>query len=49
MDQTSGALFSHVDLEQPIPLRHPLRKIWQVLNDAPASLAAEGWQRWRRG
>ena len=26
-DETSGSLFSYVDLEARIPLRHPLRKI----------------------
>jgi transposase len=41
MDETSGSLFSHVDLEERIPLRHPLRKIRQVVNDALASLDAE--------
>lgn len=40
-DETSGALFSYVDLEERIPPRHPLRKIRQVVNDALASLDAE--------
>ena len=40
-DETSGALFSYVDLEERIPQRHPLRKIRQVVNDALASLDAE--------
>lgn len=40
-DETSGALFSYVDLEERIPLGHPLRKIRQVVNDALASLDAE--------
>ncbi len=39
-DETSGSLFSHVDLEARIPA-HPLRKIRQVVNDALASLDAE--------
>lgn len=26
-DETSGSLFSYVDLEARIPARHPLRKI----------------------
>ncbi len=38
MDETSGSLFSYVDLEGRIPPRHPLRKIRQVVNDALASL-----------
>ncbi|MDE3241079.1 MAG: IS5 family transposase [Paracoccaceae bacterium] len=40
-DETSGSLFSYVDLEARIPDRHPLRKIRQVVNDALASLDAE--------
>lgn len=40
-DETSGSLFSHVDLEGRIPARHPLRKIRQVVNEALASLDAE--------
>jgi len=40
-DETSGSLFSYVDLEERIPERHPLRKIRQVVNDALASLDAE--------
>lgn len=39
--ETSGSLFSYVDLEERIPPRHPLRKIRQVVNDALASLDAE--------
>lgn len=37
----SGSLFSYVDLDVWIPLRHPLRNIRQVVNDALASLEAE--------
>ena len=37
-DETSGSLFSYVDLEERIPSRHPLRKIRQIVNDALASL-----------
>jgi transposase len=37
-DETSGSLFSYVDLEDRIPARHPLRKIRQVVNDALISL-----------
>jgi hypothetical protein len=33
-DETSGSLFSYVDLDEHIPARHPLRKIRQVVNDA---------------
>ncbi|RJL06121.1 IS5/IS1182 family transposase, partial [Paracoccus aestuarii] len=37
----SSSLFSYVDLEDRIPTHHPLRKIWQVVNDALASLDAD--------
>ncbi|SFU93957.1 hypothetical protein SAMN04488527_1441, partial [Aliiroseovarius crassostreae] len=40
-DETSGSLFSYVDLEERIPSRHPLREIRQVVNDALVSLDAE--------
>ena len=40
-DETSGSLFSYVDLEARVPARHPLRKILQVVNDALASLDGE--------
>ncbi len=40
-DEAAGSLFSYVDLEERIPLRHPLRKIRQVVNDALASLDAD--------
>ena len=40
-DETSGSLFSYVDLEERIPARHPLRKIRQVVNEALASLDGE--------
>lgn len=40
-DETSGSLFSYVDLEERIPPRHPLRKIRQVVNDALSSLDAD--------
>ncbi len=40
-DETSGSLFSYVDLEARVPARHPLRKIRQVVNDALASLDGE--------
>ncbi|SIT08899.1 Transposase [Paracoccus saliphilus] len=40
-DETSGSLFSYVDLEVRIPPRRPLRKIRQVVNDAFTSLDAD--------
>jgi transposase len=40
-DETSGSLFSYVDLEARIPARHPLRTIRQVVNEALASLDGE--------
>ena len=40
-DETSGSLFSYVDLEERIPARHPLRLIRRIVNDALAYLDAE--------
>lgn len=40
-DETSGSLFSYVDLEDRIPAKHPLRKIRQIVNDASVSLDPE--------
>ena len=40
-DEATRWLFSHVDLEERIPARHPLRTIRQVVNDALANLDAE--------
>jgi hypothetical protein len=40
-DETSGSLFSYVDLETRIPVRHPLREIRQVVNDALVSRNGE--------
>lgn len=40
-DETSGSLFSYVDLDGRIAARHPLRKIRQIVNDALASLDGE--------
>ncbi len=40
-DETSGSLFSYVDLEDRIPAKHPLRKIRQIVNDALVSLDPE--------
>ena len=37
-DTRSGELFSYVDLEQRVPVKHPLRKIRQLVNDVLASL-----------
>lgn len=37
-DETSGSLFSYVDLEDRIPTKHPLRTIRQVVNEALTSL-----------
>ena len=37
-DETSGSLFSYVDLEARIPAKHPLRKIRQLVNEALAGL-----------
>ena len=40
-DEKSGSLFSYVDLEDRIPVKHPLRNIRRVVNDALSSLDAE--------
>lgn len=40
-DETSGALFSCVDVDEHIPARNPLHKIRQVVNEALVSLDAE--------
>ena len=41
-DQVAGSLFSHVDLEERVPARHPpLRLIRRIVNDALTSLDAE--------
>ena len=40
-DQNSGSLFSYVDLEERVPLRHPLRIIRGLVNDVLGSLDAE--------
>ena len=34
-----GSLFSYVDPEERIPLKHPLRKIRQVVREVLASLS----------
>ena len=40
-DETTGSLFSYVDLEERVPSQHPLRKVRRIVNDALASLDAE--------
>ncbi|MBI1403284.1 MAG: IS5 family transposase [Porphyrobacter sp.] len=40
-DKATRSLFSYVDLEERIPVRHPLRTVRQVVNDALASLDTE--------
>ena len=40
-DEATGSLFSYVDLEERIAVRHPLRKVRQIVNEALASLDAE--------
>ena len=40
-DKVTGSLFSHVDLDERIPARHPLRKIRSVVNDALRFLVGE--------
>lgn len=40
-DQTSGSLFSYIDLEDRVPSDHPLRTIREIVNDVLASLASD--------
>lgn len=40
-DQTTGALFSYVDLEGRVPAGHPLRTIREIVNGALVSLDSE--------
>ena len=40
-DQTSGQLFSYVDLEERVPAKHPLRLIREIVNDVLASLSSD--------
>ena len=40
-DQSSGSLFSYVDLEQRVPAKHPLRVIRAIVNDVLAALDGE--------
>jgi hypothetical protein len=40
-DQRSGSLFSYVDLEQRVPVKHPLRVIKAIVDDVLRSLDAD--------
>jgi transposase len=40
-DNTSGSLFSYVDVEERIPAKHPLRTIRAIVNEVLASLDGE--------
>lgn len=40
-DETTGALFSYVDLEGRIPAKHPLRLIRRIVNDTLCSLDSD--------
>jgi len=40
-DNSSGSLFSYVDLEERVPVNHPLRVIRALVNDVLVSLDAE--------
>jgi transposase len=40
-DQSSGSLFSYVDLEQRVPVKHPLRVIKAIVDDVLRSLDAD--------
>ena len=41
LDERSGELFSYVDLERRVPVRHPLRAIRTIVNEALAALDEE--------
>ncbi|MBN4083200.1 transposase, partial [bacterium AH-315-B06] len=40
-DQTSGHLFSYLDLEARVPANHPLRTIREIVNDVLVSLSPD--------
>jgi len=40
-DQTSGTLFSYIDLEDRVPSNHPLRMIREIVNDVLVSLSSD--------
>ncbi len=40
-DNSSGSLFSYVDLEARVPADHPLRTIREIVNEVLASMSAE--------
>ncbi len=40
-DQTSGSLFSYIDLEDRVPANHPLRTIRDIVNDVLVSLSSD--------
>lgn len=40
-DQTSGKLFSYIDLEDRVPAKHPLRTIREIVNDVLVSLSSD--------
>ena len=40
-DEASGSLFSYVELDERVPVNHPLRLIRRIVNDAFVGLDAE--------
>ncbi len=40
-DETSGSLFSYVDLEDRVPAKHPLRVILGIVNEVLGTLSGE--------
>jgi len=40
-DQTSGQLFSYIDIEDRVPAKHPLRVIREIVNDVLVSLSSD--------
>ena len=40
-DERTGELFSYVDLEKPVPAKHPLRLVRSIVNEVLASLDSD--------
>jgi len=40
-DQTSGSLFSYIDLEDRVPANHSLQTIRDIVNDVLVSLSSD--------
>ena len=40
-DQSSGRLFSHIDLEGPVSACHPMRVVREIVNEVFCSMSGE--------